>query len=854
MLRRGAGLWLAAIIPFLGAPWVHAGASTSPADEGPTFERDVLPILRAHCLACHGESGASAALDLTSREAILEGGVSGPAVVANDPEKSLLLRRILGHDGLPQMPKGFAPLSEEKVAVIRDWIRSGAQATPAGELTKHWAYVPPTMPTLPAGEGAPIDRLVLAELARHGRTFSPEASRETLVRRLSLDLTGLPPKPEDVAAFLADERPDAYERLADRLLASPHYGERMARPWLDLARFADSHGYEKDLKRQNWAWRDYVIRAYNEDKPFDQFTREQIAGDLLPQATREQIIATGFHRNTMLNQEGGTDPMEQRWLVLVDRVATTGTVWMGTSLGCAQCHDHKFDPFTMRDFYSLGAFFADLDEPILGRREDGMIVAPADQERKLAELDTALAEARKRYDAVKPRIEAAQLQWQADLVAYRVILPELQPDSKAPEEERKKARQVTDLVWKDTRSDQEQQIVRDYFLNRVNKLHHAERDAVAAAERERRDFYESLPKCLVSVSTANKRTVRLLPRGNWMDESGEVMKPALPHYLPQPRIEGRDPNRLDLARWLVSRENPLTARTVMNRIWKQFFGIGLSKVLDDLGAQGEPPVNPALLDWLACEFMDSGWDLKHMVRTVVTSATYRQVSSASPEQLAADPDNRELARQSAYRVDAELVRDTALAVSGLLVAKIGGPSVKPYQPDGYWENLNFPTRDYIPDTGESQYRRGLYTWWQRSFLHPSLLAFDAPSREECTAERNRSNLPQQSLILLNDPTYVEAARAFATRILTECRGTAEQRFAWAWQRALQRDPRSEEMQIATDLLAGHLAAYKADPGAAEQFVKVGLKPVPQGLDTTELAAWTHVARVLLNLHETITRS
>jgi hypothetical protein len=364
----------------------------------------------------------------------------------------------------------------------------------------------------------------------------------------------------------------------------------------------------------------------------------------------------------------------------------------------------------------------------------------------------------------------------------------------------------------------------------------------------------TLPKCLVSISAPEKRKVRILPRGNWMDESGELVKAALPHYLPQPKIEDREPTRLDLAQWLVSKENPLTARTVMNRLAAQFFGTGLSKVLSDLGAQGEPPPNQPLLDWLACEFMDSGWDFRHMVRTIVTSASYKQVSTATPELLAADPYNRELARQSPFRIDAELVRDNALAVAGLLAPKIGGPSVKPYQPDGYWENLNFPTRTYTPDKGESQYRRGLYTWWQRSFLHPSLLAFDAPSREECTAERSRSNIPQQALALLNDPSYVEAARAFAARILSECHGNAEQRVAWAWQQALQRDPSAEERKMMSALLRERAKAYRADTSAADELLKVGLAPVPANVDKAELAAWTHVARVLLNLHEAITRA
>lgn len=339
-----------------------------------------------------------------------------------------------------------------------------------------------------------------------------------------------------------------------------------------------------------------------------------------------------------------------------------------------------------------------------------------------------------------------------------------------------------------------------------------------------------------------------------MNESGEIIKPALPHYLPQPKIEGRELTRLDLADWLVSRDNPLTARTVMNRLWKQMFGTGLSKVLDDLGAQGEPPVNPELLDYLACDFMDRGWDFKQMVRLIVTSQAYQQVSTPTPEQLALDPYNRYCSRQSAFRVESELVRDYALSVAGLLELQIGGPSVKPYQPDGYWENLNFPVRGYDADKGRSQYRRGLYVWWQRSFLHPSLLAFDAPSREECTAERNRSNIPQQALVLLNDPTYVEAARAFAGRILKESNGSTEDRLAWAWRVSLQRDPRQEEREAVRQMLESHVAHYRAHPEAVEALLKTGLSPVPEGMDKSELAAWTHVARVLLNLHEMITRS
>jgi hypothetical protein len=440
---------------------------------------------------------------------------------------------------------------------------------------------------------------------------------------------------------------------------------------------------------------------------------------------------------------------------------------------------------------------------------------------------------------VQPELNKAQKAWEAEFAAKT-------------DHKEKEAKDIAALLKAKNRNPKQKQQIDAYFA-KISPLHKAERDAVTKAEAARKAFYDPLPKCIVSVSDKTKRTVRILPRGDWMNESGEIVKAALPSYLPKPKIEGRDLTRLDLAQWLVSKENPLTARNVMNRLWKQFFGTGLSKVLDDLGAQGEPPVNPALLDWLACEFMDSGWDMQHMIRLIVTSHTYQQVSTSTMELTAADPYNRECARQSAFRLDAELVRDNALAISGLLVPKIGGPSVKPYQPAKYWENLNFPTREWQNDSGESLYRRGMYTWWQRSFTHPAMLAFDAPSREECTAERNRSNIPQQALVLLNDPSYVEAARAFGARIL-QSDGDIAKRITWAFQQALQRQPTADEMKTLSSLFTKHLADYQKDPTAAEALLQTGAAPVAANSNKPELAAWTHVARVLLNLHETVTRS
>ncbi|MFM8707248.1 MAG: PSD1 and planctomycete cytochrome C domain-containing protein, partial [Planctomycetia bacterium] len=600
--------------------------------------------------------------------------VAAGAIVPGKPAESTLVARIdaAAPGELMPPPESHTRLDAGQKAILTRWIEQGA------EYQKHWAYEPPRKPEIPAGATG-IDHLVGRRLAAVGLRPSREADRRTLIRRLSFDLVGLPPSPADVEAFVADTRPDAYMLLVDRLLASPHYGERMAIGWLDVVRFADTIGYHSDTPRNVWPYRDWVIRSFNTNQPFDQFTIHQVAGDLVPDATQETRVGSAFNRLLLTTEEGGAQPKDYEARMLTDRVRAIGAAWLGQTTGCAQCHDHKFDPFTTRDFYALGAFFADIKEPIIGHPEDGMIVGTPEEHGRLATLDAALAEAKKKYDAMLPQLDAAQQQWEADVVAYGVTLPELRPDAQATDAEKNAAKQVAAALAKEPaqRDGNDKNRLRDYFRSRATKVFQAERDGLAKAEKERKEFYEPLGKCLVSVRNDRPRTVRILPRGNWMDESGEVMKPAFPSYLPGPVIEGREPNRLDLARWLVSRDNPLTARVVMNRLWKQFFGTGLSKVLDDLGAQGEPPANPALLDWLACEFMDSGWDMKHMVRSIVTSATYRQTAVATAELAAADPLNREWARQSAFRLDAELVRDAALSASGLLVRTIGGPSVKP---------------------------------------------------------------------------------------------------------------------------------------------------------------------------------
>lgn len=815
------------------------GSHAQTVPEKIEFNRDVRPILSDNCYACHGPDAShrEAKLRLDVREVALEREAFVPG---NAAESELVLRVRSPHeDEVMPPPDSNKKLSAREMDVLERWIAQGA------EYQQHWAYEQPAKVAIPPGANG-VDVLVRRRLAERGMKPSPEADRRTLIRRLHADLLGLPPTPAEVEAFAVDPAPDAYAKLVDRLLANPHYGERMAVAWLDVVRFADTIGYHSDNPRNVWPYRDWVIQSFNTNKRFDRFTLEQIAGDLLPDANVETRVGSAFNRLLLSTEEGGAQPQDYEARMMADRVRAIGTAWLGQTTGCAQCHDHKFDPITTRDFYALGAFFADVQEASIGKREEGMLLATPEQLARLAKLEAALSAAEQKVRALDAEIDAAQAEWEARGGATVI--------EKDVSQEKDASREVGARKAPPKRTAKNKQAVRAHFRANVSTVARAELDALAAAERAREAYATTLPRCLVTVASPTPRTVRVLPRGDWMDESGEIVKPALPAYLPQPDFGGRELTRLDLAEWLVSRDHPLTARVFVNRLWKQFFGVGLSRVLSDLGAQGELPPNRPLLDWLAREFMDAGWDVKHIVRMIVTSATYQQVSTADPALLAMDPENREHARQSRFRVDAELVRDYALAVAGLLSRQIGGPSVKPYQPDRYWENLNFPTRQYHADSGEAQYRRGVYVWWQRTFLHPSLMAFDAPSREECAAERNRSNLPQQALVLLNDPTYVEAARVFAARIIADGGGTTAQRLTFAWWNALQRAPREQELRTATTLLEEHLREYRADVGAADALLATGDSSLPGAVDRNELAAWTHIARVLLNLHEFITRS
>ncbi len=801
------------------------------------YSREVQPILTAHCYACHGpdEGKRKGKLRLDQRDAAIK-----KAIKPGNSALSPLLERIQSDDPDQVMPPPHSKkdrLSATQIAILRRWIDEGAK------FDLHWSYVKPTRPALPTVRnhnwvGNAVDAFIAAGQEAHGLTPAPEADRITLIRRLSFDLIGLPPTPAEVDAFVNDRSPEAYEKLVDRLLASEHFGERMAMTWLDAVRYADTGGYHSDNHRDVWLFRDYVIKAFNTNKRFDQFTIEQLAGDLLPNPTDEQRIASGYNRLLQTTEEGGAQPKEYTAKYAADRVRNVSAVWLASTMGCCECHNHKFDPFTMKDFYSLASFFADIKEIAVGRQEQTPIMTPLTAAR-VKVLDEQLALYRTQLAKPSPEIDALQGEWEAKAKA---------------EGGKGLPKPVAEALALDPRkrTPQQKQLLTNHFRSIAPELASL-RKALADVQAQRDAIMKTVPTTLVSMAVA-PRTVRVLPRGNWLDDSGEVVQPAVPAFLAHLDTQGKRATRLDLAKWLVSADNALTARVFVNRLWKIAFGHGIVRSLDDFGIQGSLPSHPQLLDWLAVDFRESGWDVKHMLRLLVTSNAYRQSSIPSAEARDKDPANVWLARQGRFRLDAEMVRDEALEVSGLLSRKVGGPSVKPYQPAGYWSFLNFPKREWQPDRGENLYRRGLYTYWCRTFLQPSLLAFDAPTREECTAERTRSSTPLQALALLNDPTYVEAARVFAEHIIKQGGGNTASRLNWAYRRALSRSIRPEEVRVLAALHDKHLDEFRADRAAADKAAAVGQWPAPRDTDVAELAAWASVARTIMNLHETITRN
>lgn len=817
---------------FLAVSVLWIGTSLS-AEPKVSFSRHIKPILAAKCFACHGpdEKERKADLRLDLREAAIQS-----AIKPRDGAHSELHIRVVTEDVDARMP----PTGSKKPAVtageaklIRQWIDEGA------EYDAHWAYVLPTRPAVPdvkAKDGLinPIDSFVMANLEAKGIAPSAAADARTLARRLSFDVLGLPASPKDVDDVARD-----YEAFVDRLLESPHFGERLAQYWLDVVRYADTGGYHSDNHRDVWAYRDYVIKAFNANKPFDQFTVEQLAGDLLPSATDEQRIASGFNRLLQTTEEGGAQPKEYAAKYAADRVRNTSVIWLAATMGCCECHSHKYDPFTHKDFYSFAAFFADVSEKPVGRQDQTKLPTP-EQTAELKAIDAKVAALKAEFPANSPELIAAREKWEAETTA-KPPKGLAAPVLAALKDEKTKRTAAQEATLDDAFRKQAPELAE--FRKRLEPL-----------EKERAALDAAMLSTLVSISVP-PRTMRILPRGNWLDDSGEVVQPAVPGFLGSaPPKDRKSLGRMDLARWIVSRENPLTARVFVNRLWKIAFGRGIVRSLEDFGSQGELPTHPELLDWLATDFMDHGWDVKRTFKLLLMSSTYRQASVPTKESLAKDPNNDLFSRQNRFRLDAEFIRDQALVVSHLWNDAIGGPSVKPYQPAGYWSYLNFPKREWENDHGAGQYRRGLYTYWQRTFLHPSLAAFDATSREECTADRPRSNTPQQALVLLNDPTFVEAARAFATRILKDGGQSTTERLRFAFQRALTRSPQANEVDELVKLLDHQQRDYAIDPAAAKLLMSVGDFVPPADLDPIELAAWTSIARVILNLHETITRN
>ncbi len=1026
---------------------LHASArQAAPAAQAPPvdFTRDVLPILESRCFECHGPKKSRGRLRLDRKAAALKGGMTGPAVVPHDGERSLLVRRLLGLDGEDRMPLDEDPLPEEQIALLRAWIDGGAPWPDDGPAVAgapgdagHWAYRAPVRPAVPRVSNAewartPIDAFVLARLESEGLAPAPEAGRRALLRRVSLDLVGLPPTPAEIDAFLADTGPGAYERVVDRLLASPHYGERWARPWLDLARYADSHGYEKDGLRTMWKYRDWVIAALNDDMPFDQFTVEQIAGDMLPGATVGQQIASGFHRNTLLNQEGGIDVEEARWDTLVDRVNTTSTVWLGSTIACAQCHNHKYDPFSQKDYYRLLAFFDNVEYTVGGATgQDRWVAEPTldlptpDQEKARAALKAELAGLEARVSGPAPDLDAAQPAWEAEMRAlagewiplapdkataraatlrvaddhsvlasgahpgsdrYTIdaalpagrptglrlealpdpslpqggpgrdyygnfvltgIAAELRPPSgpavaltfeavtaddssggdpmnlirpparpyarevpagwsiDATRDTERLARQAVFRVGAvdapagsrlavtlafdtgnvgqalgrfrlsvsgtDTpeavasvrartrpalalpaaaRSESQARAVRAEFRARTPLLA-ATRQRIAAIEQALDELGVATALVMRERPSFERPSTPLRERGVFM-MPGERVYAATPDVLP-PMPHDQMPNRLGLARWLVSPGNPLTARVAVNRAWEQIFGRGLVETSEDFGTQGAAPSHPELLDWLATEFVKTGWRQKALHRLIVTSSTYRQDAAASRALIEKDPHNRLLARGPRFRMDAEMLRDVALAASGLLSPRIGGPSVFPVQPDGIWDNP-YSDATWTTSPGPDRYRRGLYTFIRRTSPYPSFMTFDASSREVCTVRRMRTNTPLQALTMLNDEAFFEAARAMGSRLAEACGtagGTSAARSAAvdAFVRVAGRVPTEPEIDRIAASYERQLRHFRERPQAAAAVMKVS----PGSPALAEQAAWTMVANALLNLDEVVTK-
>jgi hypothetical protein len=996
------------------------------------FNRDVRPILSDRCFACHGPDAANKKISLRlDSEVAAKADLGGRfAIKPGDPDGSELIRRITEPKPARRMPPVHtgSKLTDTEIATLRQWIVEGA------EWQRHWSLVPPTRPETPKVKdpswvSSPIDAFVLSRLEREGLKPSAQAERVTLLRRLSFDLTGLPPTPAEADAFIADRAPDAYERQVDRLLKSPRFGERMAIKWLDAARYADTNGYQTDAERHMWRWRDWVIEAFNQNKPFDQFTREQIAGDLLPKATLDQKIATGFNRNHRGNSEGGIVPEEYLAEYAVDRVDTMSTVFLGMTLGCARCHNHKYDPFTQREYYQLFAYFNSIPE--IGRylkygNTPPYIKAPtAEQARKLSEFDGRLRKAESHFASLRESISSARNRWEKGLAkgsdwaptegleahegfesesvagvvgkaaaftgngerslgnkgafgfydkftaaawvrtegrsgpivtradtqgegegwalelengklqvnlikrrlddsirvetvdafpagewhhvamtydgsrlasgvriyvdgrpqklniildainqdflrkdqplrvgsggvmeaAFQGSIDEVRVYGRALLADEVEVLAVTKslaelaAVPENRRTEAEKRkLALAYLEQGATESHRAAWTQLRAAQVDRERFVEQLPTVMVMEELPSPKKTHILLRGAY-DQPGEEVSRGVPEVLGA-LPPGAPPNRLGLADWLTRPDHPLLARVTVNRFWQMLFGTGLVKTVEDFGSQGEWPSHPDLLDWLATEFVRSGWDTKALLKTIVMSSTYRQASSVSAELQARDPENRLLARGPRLRLGADAIRDTALAASGLLVERLGGPSVKPYQPAGLWSELG--DKDYERDKGEGLYRRSLYTYWKRTAPPPFAMNFDAAGRESCVVRDSRTNTPLQALNLMNDVTFVEASRVLAQKAMVQT-GLPDSRIHWMFRSLITREPNEKEKATLRRSLEWFREHFQARPEAVKKLLQQGDTPVDITLAPAELAAYASVASLILNLDEAITK-
>ncbi len=842
-----------------------ASAAPAPADKPAAgakidFEKSIRPLFVKHCQDCHGPDAREGGLRLTSRKNLLLRNDSGePAIISGKSDQSVLMHRVASKDDSEQMPPADAGerLTAKEIALLKQWIDQGADWPTASEEPKHWAYVPPVKQPLPKLKGTPrvnnaIDAFVVEKLQQQNPALQQAQLAEParLLRRVSLDLIGLPPTPEQVAAFEKDPSPAAYEKYVDSLLKSPRYGEKWTRQWLDLARYADSNGFQADQLREMWLYRDWVINALNRDMPFNQFTIQQIAGDLMPGASLDQKIATGFHRCTTCNVEAGVDPEENRVNQIFDRVNTTGMVWLGTTFECAQCHNHKYDPFTQQDYYQIFAFFNNtpLEVKQVGKSVTFDVTGPKlmvplsktaqQQKDQLTQQRLAL---QKQLNQRQRELETGYPAWEEATLA---LLENSEEGSKVPDNIRKILNTETDKrTAKQTKALAAYQREQDPDFADLTKQLNQVRQQLNALEPD---------TSLVMVEMDKPRMNNIFKRGNFLDKGAQV-KPQTPESLHPLQAEDT-PNRLAFAKWLVAPENPLVARVTVNRWWSQFFGQGIVATQEDLGSQGDPPTHPALLDWLAVEFMEHNWSMKHVHKLIVMSATYQQSSKITPELLEADPYNKLLTRGPRLRLSAETIRDNALAISGLLSTKMGGPPIYPPQPQGLWRHVGRNAPKYNTSTAEDRFRRGVYVIWRRSAPYPSFTNFDAPDRGACTINRSRTNTPLQALTLLNDPAYIEIATGLARRLATHGMNdgmTDRERIAYAFRLCVARQPLDVEVDHLTKVFEQELKHFQDHPQAAQKLISA--KDRPEGVGASRMAAWLYVANILLNLDETITK-